>query len=197
MSDLTQFMFVISLAAVINGLGLAKWLATLGEFLGSQKGIEVKHSLPYTLFAAYQFFVHILMWWLYWGVSQVESINFLHYLYLLLGPVLLFLGTSILVPKPESEVIALESHYLSTRKSYWMVTSLYLLWGVLLWPVLTQAYSPTIPVLMMLLAVSLTALSTTNLKIHQALGFLCWLILIGYVVMFAMEIGTVPTHIYN
>lgn len=77
--------FVVALAAVVNGLGVVRLLSGLGEYLKNYSTLKVKHYWVYNLLA------HLLLWWSILRPRSAENINFLSYLYLLIGPTLLYL----------------------------------------------------------------------------------------------------------
>ena len=112
--DFRAFAFVVSLAAVVNGLGIVRWLAGFGEYLRRRQSLDLRHDWVFILFAGHQFLLHILLWWSLWGVRDASNFNFLIYLYMLAGPVLLYLGSSLLVPDVD-ETVDLRSHYFGAR----------------------------------------------------------------------------------
>ncbi len=97
MGDISTFAFTISLAAVINGLGIVRLLTTLAEYLRVRDKFKVTHYWVYELLLLFQFLLHVLLWWTLWGARDASNFNFLIYLYMLAGPVLLYLGSSLLV----------------------------------------------------------------------------------------------------
>ena len=108
--DIRAFTFIISLAAVINGLGIVRLLGSVAEYLRQKDSLQVQHYWVYNLLAVFQFLVHVLLWWSIWGVRE-EAFNLVRYLYLLAGPILLFLGTSVLVPDVDEKTIDVRSIY--------------------------------------------------------------------------------------
>jgi hypothetical protein len=55
------FAFIISLAAVVNGLGIVRWIAGFAEYLRQRNSLQVKHYWVFNLWAAAQFLLHILL----------------------------------------------------------------------------------------------------------------------------------------
>lgn len=118
--DSDSFVFIISLAAVINGLGIVRWLSGFTEYLRRMPSLRITHYWVFTLSACFQFLLHVLFWWSLWGIRGTATINFLSYLYLLTGPALLFVGSAMLAPDLADDEIDLRDHYfrrdLSTRQ---------------------------------------------------------------------------------
>jgi len=130
--DSASFVFIISLAAVVNGLGIVRWLTGFSEFVRRRPALQITHYWVFSLAAVFQFLLHVLFWWSLWSIRGSASINFLSYLYLLSGPILLFVGTAVLAPGPDGDNIDLRKHYFQVRTIYSTVLILAWLWAVFL-----------------------------------------------------------------
>ena len=126
--DYRAFIFIISLAAVINGLGIVRLLGAFAEYLRNQKRIEVLSYWVFDLWVLFQLLLHILLWWSLWNLRDVDSFNFGMYLYLLAGPSILYLATSLLVPDLVDARIDLRTHYFSVRSAFFTTMGLFWLW---------------------------------------------------------------------
>lgn len=189
--DYRAFMFTISLAAVINALGLVRLLNAFAEYLRNQQRIEVAGYWVFEFWALFQFLLHILVWWSLWTVREVEVFNLLLYLYLLSGPVILYLGTSLLVPSQDEARIDLRTHYYRIRPAFFTVMSLFWIWAVFSWPVVKGMIAPTLPILAAYLGIAVILRFTDNPKAHAALVIAVWLLLIVFIAMFGMRLGGV------
>ena len=189
--DFRAFAFITTLAAVINGLGVVRWVTGFAEYLKRRSALKVEHYWVFSLWAGAQFLFHILLWWSLWGVREVESFNLITYLYLLAGPVLLYLGTSLLAPSLEGELIDFSAHYFEVRRSYFTVSTMLWCWMIFAWPVLLGLFSPTTPVLVICFLTAFTLRSTADKRIHAALAVMIWLVLITFVSVFGMQLGGV------
>ena len=90
--DFPAFAFIMTLAAVINGLGIVHLLASFAEYLRQQSNLEIVQYSVLKLWVVFQLLLHVLLWWSLWNARVATAFTFLHYLYLLGGPVLLYLG---------------------------------------------------------------------------------------------------------
>lgn len=187
--DFASFAFIITLAAVVNGLGIVAWLSMFAAYLRRMHVLTVQHYWVFSLFAAFQFMTHILMWWSLWGVRGAAEINFLMYVYLLAGPVLLFLGTSMLVPSVDEDAVDMKAHYSAIRPTYSTVLILLWLWAIFLGIVLRGEFAPTLPVVSLLFLVALAQRFVVNAKAQGVIVVLNWLLLAAYVVAYAMKLG--------
>jgi hypothetical protein len=189
--DFRSFAFIISLAAVINGLGIVRLLGGFAEYLRRQDDLEIAHYWVFNLWAVFQFLLHILMWWTLWGVQTAAEFTFLHYLYLLSGPILLFLGTSLLVPNVNDNTVDLYRHFYAVRVPYFTVASLLWLWAIFANTVFAGDFAPAAPIWACYLALTLALRFTSNPKIHAVLAIGAWALITIFVANFAMGLRAV------
>lgn len=187
--EYAAFAFIFTLAAVINGLGIVRWLTALAEYVRVRKAVHIVHYRVFVLFASFQFLLHVLLWWSLWGIRSVETFNFLDYLYLLAGPVFLFLSTSLLVPDAGAKQIDLEKHFANVRQPYATTLSLAWLWTALLWPVFQGVIPPSMPVHITFLVLAIALRFAAGQRTQTALGIASWSLLAFFVWRFAMELG--------
>jgi hypothetical protein len=172
-------------------------LSSFAEYLRAKRQLNVSHYWVFALVAAFQFLMHILMWWSLWNTQEAGTFNFLAYVYVLTGPVVLFLGTSLLLPNVEGGEIDLKIQYFHVRRSYFTVMALMWLWAIFLWPVLTGVFGPTVLVLSIFLAISVTLRSTDHPTLHAVGALANWALLIAFVALYAMQLGEVGESISN
>ena len=187
--EYAAFAFIFTLAAVINGLGIVRWLAALAEYVRARKDVHIANYRVFILFASFQFLLHVLLWWSLWGIRTVETFNFLDYLYLLAGPVFLFLSTSLLVPDAGAKQIDLDKHFDNVRQPYATTLSLAWLWTTFLWPVFQGVTPPSMPVHITFLVLAIALRFASGLRTQAALGIANWSLLVFFVWRFAMELG--------
>ncbi len=191
--DFRAFAFVITLAAVINGLGIVRWLTAFSEYLRRRRSLDIQQYWVFSLLAAYQFLLHILMWWTRWNV-HAANFNFLTYLYLLTGPVLLFLGTSMLTPSFETDGHDVRSHFSEVRPTYSTVLVILWLWAIFAGPALRGFLAPTAPLLALFLTTAVALRATANPKVHGIVVVLNWLLVVAFVALYAMQLGGIATQ---
>jgi len=183
------FAFIMTLAAVINGMGIVRLLASFAEYLRRQSSLAIVHYWVFNLWIAFQFLLHVLMWWSLWNARVAEAFNFLHYMYLLSGPILAYLGSSLLLPELENRALDMRKHFHKVRAPYFTILSVLWLWVIFLYPILAGRFAPTAPFLICFLAITLTLRFTANPKIHAAAVILVWLLLTFFVAVFSMQFG--------
>ncbi len=188
-TELASFAFIITLAAVVNGLGIVRWVTALAEYLRRRESLQVEHDWVFTLFAVFQFLLHILMWWSLWGVRGAGEINFLKYVYLLVGPILLYLGTSVLAPDIDDSKVSAKAHYALVRPTYATVLALLWVWAILMSPVLRGTFASTAPAFALFLGLALVQRFAANDKLQPILALANWLLFAGFVGIYAMQLG--------
>jgi hypothetical protein len=77
----------------------------------------------------FQLLAHVLIWWNLVGLRNVASINFLQYLFVALGPTVLDLGTTLLVPDVKEATRNLRTEYWRLRKPYYSILILFWAWN--------------------------------------------------------------------
>lgn len=182
------WVFVISLVAVINGLGIVRLLGGLSEYLRQRQTLDVQHYWVYTSYVVFQLLLHLLFWWSIIGLHKVGNLNFLSYLYLLIGPTLLYLGTTLLIPQEKVELIDLRVEYYSVRKTYFSILTAFWLWVVFVWPVFGQSFAPTVPLVVAYLLIALTLRITDRARIHATLIIANYAIYIIFVILYATHL---------
>ena len=189
------WIYVFSLVAVINGLGIVRLLGGLSEYIRKQKAVDIQHYWVYTLFAVFQLLLHLLFWWSVIGLHKAGDLNFLSYLYLLIGPTLLFLGTSLLVPATQIESLNLRSEYYGIRKTYFSILIAFWLWTIFVWPVFGHSFAPTAPLIVAFLLISLTLRMTDRPRVHATLVIANYAIYLVFIVLYATHLGELGRRI--
>ena len=53
--DIRAFAYIVTLAAVVNGLGIVRWLSAFAEYLRRKQSLSIQHYWIFNLLASYQF----------------------------------------------------------------------------------------------------------------------------------------------
>ena len=183
--------FIITLTAVLNGLGIVRLIGGLGEYLKNYSTLNIQHYWVHTLLAVFQLLSHLLFWWSIIGLPAAAKINFLSYLYLLIGPTLLYLGTSLLIPDIKNKSIDLRAEYYNLRKTYFSILTAFWLWVIFVWPVFGYPFAPTVPLIIAWFLFSLILRLTDNPKVHATLVTANCVVYAIFIAIFAMQLGEV------
>jgi len=187
--DSASFVFIIALAGVVNGLGIVRWLTGFTEYLRRRSSLRVPLYWVFTLTACFQFLLHILFWWSLWGMRGTATINFLSYLYLLSGPILLFVATALLIPAIDGDEIDIRAHYFSIRSDYSTILILLWLWAIFLTPLLRGDYSPITPIFSIFLINAVVMRATANPTVHSVSTVLNWFLFAAVIGLHFLQLG--------
>ncbi len=110
-------------------------------------------------------------------------------MYLLTGPILLFVGTAILLPDVDEDVIDLKEHFRATRPIYSTVLVLLWLWAIFSSPIMHGFFAPTLPLLTAFLASAFVFRISANQKIHAVVAIVNWLLLVSLIALYFMQLG--------
>lgn len=188
-ADTASFAFIISLAAVVNGLGIVRWLTGAAEYLRRRQSLQVTHYWVFTLTASFQFFLHILLWWSFWGIRGNASLNFVTYLYVLTGPLFLYLGTYLLSVDVNDDRIDLRDHYASVRPPYATTFILLCIWSILSGPVVFGFFPPNTILKLAFLVLGITLRVSISPKVHGVVAVLNWLTLAAFIGIYSLQLG--------
>lgn len=197
MGDVSSFAFTISLAAVINGLGLVRLMTTLAEYVKGRYKLQITHYWLYILLLGVQFLMHILLWWAMFGTRAAGTLNFLQYLYLLIGPVLLYLSTSLLLPDTDEATYDMRELYQQLARPYFTVVALFWLWSCFLWKTLVGVFPPPVPFLAAFVLVAVGARFTTTGKAHPFVVSLYGIMILVFIALYQIELGGIAQDIVN
>lgn len=184
-----SFTFVISLAAVVNGLGIVRLLSALAEYVRKRERLEIRHYWVFNLFVAMQLLVHVLLWWSMWGMHAASTFNFLVYLFILCGPTLMYLATSVLMPDTDHDQFDLQKCYFSVSRSYFTLMALTWIWALAIRPVVDGSLAVGSPVFLTLVALALILRHSTSTRLHGWLAVAHWVVLLVYIGSFAFQLG--------
>jgi hypothetical protein len=188
------FMFIVALAAVVNGLGIVRIIGGLGEFVRRRESLNVNFYWVHSLLVLFQLLTHVLLWWALIGLREINSINFLQYLYILVGPLLLFLATSLLIPDFTDDKVDLRAAYWRSYKPYYSILTIFWIWCILIWPAFGYPLAPTWKLLSCWLTIMIILRFTENAKVHAVLVSVNWLLLIFFIAVYAMRLGGVASQ---
>ena len=183
------WIFVLSLVAVINGLGIVRLLTALGDSVKKREELSIQLYWVHTLYLIFQLLMHLLIWWSIIGLHQFGALHFLSYLYILIGPTLLFLGTTLLIPDVNADSIDLRAEYYGVRKVYFSLMAAFYLWAIFVWPVFGHEFSPTVPLISAFLLIALIAIVTDRPKFHAAIIIANLVIYTAFIILYATHLS--------
>ena len=97
--ELGAFKHIMVPIGVVIGLGVARVVMTVSQYVAERE--RIRFSAVHTLWSGLLFVMLIGLWWILWGLSHapMERWSFLVLLYLVGGPVLIYLPSILLLPE--------------------------------------------------------------------------------------------------
>ena len=192
------WIFVLSMVAVINGLGIVRLLTALSDGLRKREEFSIQYYWVHTLYLIFQLLMHLLIWWAIVGLHKIGILNFLSYLYILVGPTLLFLATTLMIPDVKADSVDLCAEYYGMRKVYFSLMAGFFLWAIFVWPVFGHGFAPTVPLITAFLVVALISVVTDNPRIHAVMIVVNLAVYMAFIVLYATHLGelghSIATH---
>ena len=123
-----------------------------------------------------------------------SRINFLSFLYILTGPILLFVGTALLMPNVDSDDVDLNKHYFAVRSSYANVLILLFLWAIFASPILRGAIAPTAVIFAAFLVNAIVMRITADRTVHGVTAIVNWLLFTATIGIYFLQLGGPAAH---
>ena len=183
------WIFVLSLVAVINGLGIVRLLSALSDGLRKREVLSIQYYWVHTLYIIFHLLMHLLIWWAIVGLHKIGDLNFLSYLYILIGPTLLFLGATLLIPDAKTDPVDLRAEYYGIRKVYFSLMVGFYLWAIFIWPVFGHGFAPTVPLISAFLLIALISAVTDNPKLHAVMIVANLAVYTTFIILYATHLG--------
>ncbi len=180
------FPFLSAMFAVLVALGIARLISALAYFATSRESANV-----YWVHGAWILFMLLLyihLWWSLWDLRAVESWSYFKYLFLLLGPAVLYMASSLLIsPSGEGEGFDSHEHYFRVHRLFFTALAITTVWGMLLYPVFMGQRDPVLEWLLAFLAVMVVLALTRNEKAHAGLTIAAWALFLTWVISYGFQ----------
>ncbi len=116
----SEFPFISVMFGVIMGMGVVYILMALAIIIrvGTQ---QVKIYWLHVSWIIFMLLLHFHIWWGLWDLQKITSWNYFNYLFLLAGPVLLFVAVTIIIPDiQQSKKIDLQQFYFKNSTKFFL-----------------------------------------------------------------------------
>lgn len=134
--DLGAFKHVVVPIGVIIGLGVARIVVSISQYIQQHK--RVRFSAIHAVWATVLFLLFVGLWWFLWGMRSVEAERWTYFtlIYLLVGPALLYLPSILLLPEvPDAGELDLGSLFERAGRPAFLCLA-----GFALWLACTEVY---------------------------------------------------------
>ena len=186
--EYSAFAFLAVLVAVVNGLAIVHILNVIVYAMRQEnfKSLYWVHGL----WIAFQLLNHITLWWAIWSLQNTTQMDFFKYLYLLCGPLILFLATnSLIATVPDGQRFDTTKIFNENRKLFFSLWITYLLWSIFTDRLFLGEFHESVWIQGILFAVMLGGRMSDNTRIQGAVAVSAMLILLVLIGSFALELG--------
>ena len=129
--DLGAFKHVVVPIGVIIALGVARIVSTVSSY--TQHHTRVRFSAAHAIWSLILFLWFVGLWWIAWGLRHVDADlwSFFTLIFLLVGPCLLFMATTLLLPDvPAEGELDLAERIEGMGRPFFLSLGAFLLWLV-------------------------------------------------------------------
>ena len=148
---------------------------------------------PYWLHLAWIIFLlllHFHVWWGLWDFQQVTTWNYFSYLFLLSGPVLLFVAVAIIIPEDQQAgKIDLQEFYFKTNTKFFLTLAFAVIWGLCLYPVFYGKLDPVFGWLLSFLIIMILLGFMKNSKLHVILSITAWVLFFIWLLSYGFSLS--------
>jgi len=127
--DISAFKHVVVPIGVILGLGIARVVAHVSEYI--QKHDRVRFSATHVVWSATLLLLFVGLWWNLWGLRAIHAgtWSFFTLIYLLTGPTLLYVPSILALPDvPDSGELDLTSLFDRVGRPILLFVAAYIVW---------------------------------------------------------------------
>jgi len=117
-----SFEYLTVFVSIILGLGMTYLILGIGKLLSQKK--HIRFYWIHHIQIVSTFLIILNTWWLTYSWVGIETLTFLHYLFLMCTPLVVVLASSFLFPGGMMKNTSLKEHYFSIYKPYYILVSL-------------------------------------------------------------------------
>jgi hypothetical protein len=170
---LAAMMFVMILSMGI--MNIIAWLAGIADQRSENKISWILISwLVLLLIAQLNMFWHTL------DILSIEDLKFGGFLYIIVGPILVFFATSVMLPgASQDESNGMRGHYFGVSRRFFAILALLQVWDIGVDTVLGKGFSVADIFSVAILALALALTSSQHARLHTIGTAVAWLIFLA------------------
>ncbi len=187
-----SFGHITVLVVVLNAIGLGTLMIGIATFVRKppQKGLKISWIL--VAWCALHVYLHIMLWWRFYGMTLAESFNFFNYLFMLSGPMVLMFGSALLLPEEDKGTIDMPGHLDFVQRRLFAFEALFWIWGLLVGPLIAGQWFSVWPLWVIMILVSVAMMFAKTPTSRVGLTAAAWGVQIVFVATEALTLRTPP-----
>jgi Na+/melibiose symporter-like transporter len=127
--DLGAFKHVVVPIGVVIALGVARIVTAISHYIQHQD--RIRFSWTHAVWAGLLFLWFVGLWWISWGLRHVDAERWSYFtlIYLLVGPSLMYLATTLLLPDvPDGGELDLGGRFDGVGRAFFACLAGFVLW---------------------------------------------------------------------
>ena len=129
--DLGAFKHVVVPIGVVIALGVARIVNALSDYIQHRR--QIRFDWPHSLWCGVIFLYLVGLWWISWGLREVDAELWSYFtlIFLLVGPALLYLATTLLLPEvPKQGQLDLSLRFEEVGRAFFLSLAGFFVWLV-------------------------------------------------------------------
>lgn len=187
------FGHVTVLVVVLNAIGLGTLMIGIATFLRKPPTHRVIPSGVLIAWSVLHLYLHVMLWWRFYGMPLVESFNFFSYLFMLAGPMALLFGSALLLPEEEDDgTIDMPAHLERIYRRFFVFEAAFWAWVLLLGPLVSGKWVSVWYLWSIMVAISLALVVAKSPRWRVSLTVAAWGIQLVFMATEALKLRAVP-----
>lgn len=182
------------LVVVLNAIGLGTLMVGMASFLRKPPAKGLKISGLLLAWLALHVYLHVMLWWRFYGVEISKSFNFFSYLFMLVGPMVLLFASTMLLPEEEEGMVDMTAHFERIRRRFFTFETLFWVWALLFAPVISGFWGAAWPFWSAMVGLSLLMVFVSSRHLRIVLTSGAWLVQIGFMGTLALQLRNVAVN---
>jgi hypothetical protein len=187
------FSHVSVLVVVLNAIGLGSLMVGIGAFLRKPPTAGFRPSGVLIAWMALHLYLHVMLWWRFYGMPVIESFNFLHYLFLLVGPMCLLFASTMLLPEEEDGRIDMPAYLDRAQRRLFTFESGFWIWALVAGPLIEGQWDSEGYLWAIMVGISIAMAVTKAQAARVSLTAGAWLIQLVFIFNEALVLREVST----
>lgn len=162
---MTLFEYVSVMVGIVLALGVSHLLDATSRILRERSWRELDPL--FSVWFLIQIGIHFEVWWALWSYHDLAVWDYMSFLYVIIGPVLLVINNGFLVPSQAAlGSVSLQEHFLAMKPRIMAVWILFMVWSVFFGPIVAGRLVEGVVSQVVMIGLVLVTLLTRNRGVH-------------------------------
>lgn len=188
----SSFGHISVLVVVLNAIGLGTLMVGIATFLRDPPEQSIKLSGILVAWMVLHLYLHIMLWWRFYGLQLVESFNFFDYLFLLSGPMCLLFASTMLLPTEKDDTIDMQAHLERVYRRLFTFETGFWIWALAAGPLIEGIWDSESYLWAIMVAISIAMALTKSQAARVPLTAGAWLVQLFFIGTQALVLREVP-----